>query len=91
MANPQTLREHAALVYRMSDAVGVDLEEMILRGQLQTDTLGDAVLGCTGCSNPTGCGHWLDDRERTSGVAKTSPGFCRNTDLFNLLKQGGTA
>lgn len=91
MANPQTLREHAALVDRMSDAVGVDLEEMILRGQLQTDTLGDAVLGCTGCANPSGCGHWLDRQERTGEIAQTTPGFCRNTDLFDLLKHGGNA
>ncbi|MEB8388101.1 DUF6455 family protein [Rhodobacteraceae bacterium KMM 6894] len=91
MSDPQTLREHAALVDRMSGAAGVDLEEMILRGQLQIDTLGDAVLACTGCANPEGCRHWLDRQERTGDVAETSPGFCRNTDLFRALKQGDGA
>lgn len=91
MSNPQTLRKHAALVDRMSGAVGVDLEEMILRGQLQGATLGDAVLGCTGCTNPEGCGHWLDRQEGIDGTADATPDFCRNSSLFDLFKQGGHA
>jgi hypothetical protein len=32
------------------------------------------LLSCTGCSDPGGCQHWLDDHER----AEAAPGYCRN-------------
>jgi len=72
----------------MSGAVGVDLEEMILRAQLQVSTLGDAVLSCTGCTAPGTCEKWLAGRDT---VAEAAPGFCRNGDLFDLLKSGKAA
>lgn len=76
---------HADLVDRMANSLGIDLEEKILEGQLQIDTLGDAVLSCTGCSDPDGCERWLESRE---GVAHDAPAMCRNGELFKLLKQG---
>ncbi len=85
MTNPTTLRRHAELIDRMATALGIDLEEVMMAGQLQIDTLGDAVLGCTGCSNPEGCHQWLDMQ---TGTAEQAPGICRNTDLFDLLKAG---
>lgn len=91
MQNNQTLRSHAALVDRMADAVGVDLEEMIMRGQLQIATLGDAVLGCTGCTNPGACRKVLDAQEAGGAAMDAAPDYCRNGDLFDLLKQGGSA
>ena len=91
MAQTQTLRTHAALVDRMSGAVGVDMEEMILRGRLQIDTLGDAVLACTGCSNPQACGKWLARNDASGEIAASTPEYCRNGGLFDVLKQGGNA
>ena len=76
---------HAALVDRMARTLGLDLEEKIMEGKLEIDTLGDAVLKCTGCTDPDGCEHWLDAQEDTAAEA---PGICRNRDLFKLLKQG---
>lgn len=85
MSNPHTLKRHADLVDRMSETLGLDLEETIMKGQMQVDTLGDAVLRCTGCAQPESCVHWLDEQSATTDQP---PGYCRNSDLFDLLKAG---
>lgn len=88
MTDQPTLRRHADLVDRMATTLGLDLEEIMMAGQLQIDTLGDAVLACTGCSNPDGCARWMN--AQLQPVAAT-PDMCRNADLFSLLKQGKRA
>ena len=88
MTNRLTLRRHTDLVDRMASSLGLDLEEVIMAGQLQFDTLGDAVLNCTGCSNVEGCEHWLAMQD---GTAAAAPEMCRNADLFARLKAGKSA
>lgn len=88
MPETLTIRRHAALVDRMAQAVGVDLEEATLKGQITPDALCDMVLSCTGCSNPTGCGHWLDAH---SDGADATPSMCRNADIFQRLQLGKRA
>jgi hypothetical protein len=85
MPRNTTLKRHAALVDRMATTVGVDLEEKLMAGLLNVDTIGDAVLNCTGCSNPCGCETWL---EAHSHGADAPPSMCRNTDLFERLQAG---
>lgn len=87
MTDQPILRRHADLVDRMASALGLDLEEIMMAGQLQIDTLGDAVLSCTGCSNPEGCEHWLDMQ---TGTAAAAPAICRNSEMFDLLRAGKT-
>lgn len=83
-----TYKRHAELVARMADARGVDLELSIMKGRLQISSLGDAVLNCTGCANPEACEGWLSAQD---GEAQASPSYCRNADLFDVLKKGGRA
>lgn len=85
MQSTSTLKRHADLVDRMANTMGVDLEEKMMAGQLRPGQLGDAVLACTGCANPEACGHWLAAQE---GVTEQGPDYCRNGDLFTLLKAG---
>ena len=85
MLNSTTLKRHAALVDRMADTLGLDLEEAVLSGQMRFDSLSDAVLACTACSNPEGCERWL---EMQTGRAPEAPGICRNTRMFEDLKAG---
>lgn len=85
MPNPHILKKHAELVDRMSTTLGLDLEEAMMKGQMQLDTLGDAVLRCTGCDRTDACGHWLEEQQ---APAEQPPGYCRNTHLFDLLKDG---
>lgn len=85
MAQTQTYKRHAALVDRMADTLGVDLEEKALEGLIDIDAIGDAVLRCTGCSGPDGCERWLAAQQ---GTADAAPAICRNADIFELLKDG---
>lgn len=85
MTNSKTLKKHAVLVDRMAAALGIDLEEKAMQGQIDFDQISDAVLSCTGCSNPEDCTHWLDAQE---GQADAPPDICRNAEVFARLKAG---
>ncbi|MBC7131520.1 MAG: hypothetical protein H5U16_00250 [Roseovarius sp.] len=87
MQRALTLKEHAALVDRMSTAQGVDLETKMMEGLLSPGRLGDAVLACTACTNPGDCAHWLDNH----APGAPAPDYCRNIDLFADLKAGRRA
>lgn len=77
-----TVKHHAGLVDDMANVRGIDLEEAAMRGAVTFDEISDAVLSCTGCSNPEGCSKWLDDN---AGGSETSPEYCRNDALFARL------
>ncbi len=85
MANNANYRRHTELVDRMANTLGLDLEEEVMKGTLDLDSLADAVMHCTGCSNPDGCEHWMDAQD---GRADQTPDICRNADLFKALKDG---
>jgi hypothetical protein len=85
MLGRTTLKRHAALVDRMAEARGVDLEEQILRGNLRISELEDAVLRCTGCDNPDGCERWLAQVEQDGTTVAQTPPQCRNADVFSAL------
>lgn len=82
MQGRATLKRHAALVDRMATALGVDLEEATLRGEMAFDDLADAVLRCTGCAAPCACDRWLDALQVP---ADAPPDFCRNAQLLTGL------
>jgi len=72
-------------VDRMSNTVGVDLEQAMMEGRMTVDQLGDAVLSCTGCSQPDTCARWLAQQSATADAA---PDYCRNRDMFRRLNDG---
>ncbi len=82
MTMKQNLQAHAALVDRMAQTVGVDLEDAVLKGAARFDDLADAVLRCTQCSDPAHCAGWLADEQ----TRDAPPAYCRNIDLFATLK-----
>ncbi|WP_306153832.1 DUF6455 family protein [Roseovarius sp. MMSF_3281] len=85
MTSTSTLKKHAALVDRMASALGVDLERKAMEGQIDFDQISDAVMACTGCSNPEDCTRWLDTQ---TGPVDTPPDICRNASVFARLKAG---
>jgi hypothetical protein len=85
MQSQKTLKRHAGLVDRMATTLGLDLEEKALRGELSVDEIGDAVLRCTGCTDPGSCEGWLD--AHADSGASEPPGYCRNADLFAELSR----
>lgn len=78
------LKKHAELFDKMADVLGVDLEKAIEdTGALNLIELGDAVLRCAGCSDPSHCAGWLNAHENG---AEKAPGYCQNIELFERLK-----
>jgi hypothetical protein len=86
MANAAAYRKHADLVARMAAVQGADLDEVLLRGGIDPETLHEVVLSCTGCTDPADCTHWLD--ARTAGEGGT-PEYCRNAALMARLNDAG--
>ena len=83
MTDRESLKRHADLLDRTATRLGLDLEELSVSGAISIDEISDAVLRCTGCSNPEDCAHWL---ERDEGEAATPPVYCRNGGLMARLK-----
>ena len=82
MLRADKIKRHAILMDRMAGARGLDMEEQVLRGNISSAEVADAVLSCRNCSNPDGCARWLD---ATAGVAAESPPYCRNGTMFSDL------
>ncbi|WP_065334485.1 DUF6455 family protein [Tritonibacter mobilis] len=84
MIDPEKLKTHAALFDKMGKAVGLDLEEEAINGNLQFDEIAEAVLRCTRCACPKTCSCYLGGL--TEEVERT-PDYCRNADLLGYLKE----
>lgn len=89
MPTKTSLRRHAALVDRMADALGLDLEEAMMRGDLPPEDLPEMVLRCASCSNPEACENWLARNAAQDGAdrPRTTPYYCRNGEVFDDLKR----
>ena len=82
MQDPRVLKRHATLVDDMAGQMGVDLEEALFRGKITGDEISDAVLRCTGCSNPGHCEGWLAAQtQKVDGP----PAYCRNLAELTFL------
>lgn len=89
MIDKDQLKKHADLFCRMGEAVGVDLQERAIRGDLAFDEIAEGVLRCTRCGQPGACQSWL---AKSEGTATSTPDYCRNGDLLDFLKSDdGTA
>lgn len=77
------LDRHNALMHRMAGAIGVDLTETIVRGQLAAPDLRSMMFNCARCAAPGACGQFLDTT--VPGTAEAPPGYCRNRDTLNRL------
>ncbi|ABV94355.1 hypothetical protein Dshi_2622 [Dinoroseobacter shibae DFL 12 = DSM 16493] len=82
MLNQTVVRKHAALVDRMSDRLGVDLEESAFRGEISPELIPDLVLRCTNCANPEACTRLLDSMEQL----EAAPSYCVNRDTLANLR-----
>lgn len=82
MFNSAHLRRHRALVNRMAETLGLDLDEEVIKAHLAEDEVEDAVMSCTGCTQPGECDHWLASQDR----AEAAPDYCRNAALFDRLR-----
>lgn len=81
MSTMERFQSHERLMTRLADANGVDFDLKLQTGEVTPDFYNDAVLKCTGCSDPDGCRRHL--QEGRSGI----PSFCRNRDDLLRLSE----
>ena len=84
MFGAKTINRHAALMNRMAETLGVDLTRAIADGRLPAEAWREAVVRCTGCSDPEGCQHWLGDH--ADQMVDDAPDYCRNKALMESLR-----
>lgn len=82
MPGQKTLDDHAHLMGRMADRLGVDLDEAELRGALTPGERDAMLLSCTNCTSPEDCKGWLNSHDS----AEDSPGYCRNGSKLKALR-----
>jgi hypothetical protein len=87
MDGRKTLNRHAALMNRMGQALGVNLTEMMIRGQLSGEDWREAVVRCSGCTAPDNCLHWLTERS-DAGLHRSpaAPEYCTNREMIVRLR-----
>ncbi|MBE1284229.1 MAG: hypothetical protein GJ676_13035 [Rhodobacteraceae bacterium] len=85
MSDHAQLKHHADLLDRMAETQGIDLQEEAISGRLRFDRIADAVLRCAKCAHPDHCQLWL--KAHKDGADRT-PDYCRNQDLFELMRNG---
>lgn len=83
MCEARTLNRHAALVNRMAETLGLDLTQATREGRLSAEAWRDAVLACTGCSDPEHCMGWMAELQEQG--AEAPPAYCENADLMARL------
>jgi len=90
MHGRKTLNRHAALMNRMAQTLGINLTEMMIRGQLGGEDWRAAVVRCADCAEPTECLHWLTERGEAGtgrGAAETAPEYCTNREMMARLRE----
>lgn len=75
------LDEHATLVARMSDKLGIDFVDALQRGEVSEQESRARVYRCMGCTDTEGCRAFL----ATDGIASEAPAFCRNKPELDAL------
>lgn len=83
MSGKAKFDEHAELVEKMAEVLGVDLDEEMMAGRWTPEDLQATVSRCLGCTDPANCRFWLE--EHAAGAAET-PGYCRNKDLLETMR-----
>lgn len=81
MQGNRTRARHEALMTRMAETQGVDLDDAEFRGDLPPEMREDMILACTGCADPEACERHLADPDRAGDI----PDYCRNRDILRGL------
>lgn len=92
MFGSKTLNRHAALMNRMAETLGVDLEEALRLGKISSADWRDALVECVGCVDPACCAQWLGEHAAPEDrLAKPPqdcpPEFCNNRMLMERLRE----
>ncbi|MEX5727542.1 hypothetical protein Ga0609869_000895 [Rhodovulum iodosum] len=83
MSGQSKFDEHADLVQKMAEALGIDLTEAMMAGNWTPEDMQATVKRCLGCTDPAHCKGWLTDNAAGS---EETPGYCRNKDLLEAMR-----
>ncbi|ARC89245.1 DUF6455 family protein [Rhodovulum sp. MB263] len=75
--------EHAHLLEKMAEVLGVDLDEETMAGRWTPEDMQDSVSRCLGCTDPGQCRGWLGTHD---AGADATPDYCRNKDLLEAMR-----
>lgn len=67
--------QHTALMTRMADTLGQDLDTQMQMGELPPQEFRTMVFNCLACREAGECKQWLDAQD---GLADAPPPYCRN-------------
>jgi hypothetical protein len=79
---PESGPPAAVSLYRMAEALQIDLAEALLEGKLDGATLLATRARCEACGAVGACGAWLAG----AGTAAAPPGFCPNAAVLGALR-----
>ncbi|WP_417808606.1 DUF6455 family protein [Thioclava sp.] len=87
MSNARSLNRHAAMMNRMAQVMRVDLTAEMAQGRMSGEDWKDALVRCTGCTQPKACTLWLSehDPEYKPSVAAPPP-YCENRLMIKQLR-----
>ncbi|SIO55801.1 hypothetical protein SAMN05444722_3534 [Rhodovulum sp. ES.010] len=83
MSGESKYDEHAELVEKMAEVLGIDLTEEMMAGRWTPEDMQATVSRCLGCTDPGQCKGWIG--EHVSGTGET-PAYCRNKDLLEAMR-----
>jgi hypothetical protein len=83
MSGQSKYDEHAALMQRMAETLGLDLTEEMMSGRWTPEDMQAGVSRCLGCTDPSTCKGWLSAHGEGADEA---PGYCRNKDLLEAMR-----
>lgn len=91
MFGSRTLNRHAALMNRMAETLGIDLEEALRRGKISSTEWRDALVDCVGCDDPASCASWLNEHAAsedrlTALPEEEAPHYCNNRLMLDRLR-----
>lgn len=80
----EKMSQHTDLVTGMSERVGIDWGERIMKNPENAKEFRNAVMQCTRCQELGACQKFQEH----NGTAGNAPDYCMNADLFKELQQG---
>ncbi len=80
----EKMSQHTDLVTGMSERVGIDWGERIMKNPENAKEFRNAVMQCTRCQELGACQKF----QELNGSAANAPDYCMNADLFKEMQQG---
>ncbi|KEO55480.1 DUF6455 family protein [Thioclava indica] len=87
MSKARNLNHHAAMMNRMAQVMRIDLTAEMAQGRMSGEDWKDALVRCTGCTQPEACTLWLSEHDPEDEVSVNEPPkYCENRLMIKRLR-----